>query len=92
MLRLSHGLLNLHRVLFHPFSRTHKTHQQIMAYSRDFMPTGQFIEALPHFGVVDGNPVPECIGLVNLHTFEVSTNRKANGEWCTCEEVTLITF
>ena len=51
-----------------------------MAYSRDFMPTGQFIEALPHFGVVDGNPVPECIGLINLHTFEVSTNRKANGD------------
>ena len=56
------------------------------------MPTGQTIEALLHFGIVDGDPVPECVGLISLRTFEVSTNRKANGEWCTCEEVSSITF
>lgn len=63
-----------------------------MAYPREFIPTGQTIEALPHFGIVDGDPVPECVGLISLRTFEVSTNRKANGEWCTCEEVSSLTF
>ena len=79
----------------HVFTRTSSTynnHSKIMAYPREFIPTGQTIEALPHFGIVDGDPVPECVGLISLRTFEVSTNRKANGEWCTREEVSSLTF
>ena len=75
-----------------PSSLAHLIHKRIMSYTRDFMPTGQSVEALPHFGVVTGNPIPECVGLINLRTFEVSTNQKANGEWCTCDEVVSLTF
>ena len=52
----------------------------------------QLAKPLKHFGIVDGDPVPECVGLISLRTFEVSTNRKANGEWCTREEVSSLTF
>ena len=92
MLLSSVGLLDLQRVQFHQFPTHLQNHSQIMSYTQEFMATGQTIEALPHFGIVDGEPVPECIGLINLRTFEVSTNRKANGEWCMCEEVSSITF